>query len=62
LKKAKNFAEAERKKAAKAQELAIRKQKEDQERQKVLEDAKKIVIEEDTSLPKAIRSNSGTRM
>lgn len=47
--------EGEKKKAAKAQEVAIRRQKEDEERQKVLDNAKKMVITEDTSLPKAVK-------
>ena len=55
LKKAANFADAQKKKAAKEQELAIRQQKEDEERSKALEEAKKIVIKEDSSLPKAVR-------
>lgn len=55
LKKAVNYADAQRKKAAKEQELAIRQKKEDEERQKVLDEAKKIVIEEDSSLPKALK-------
>lgn len=53
LKKAANYADAQRKKAAKEKELAIRLQKEEEDRQKVLAEAKKIVVEEDTSLPEA---------
>lgn len=53
LKKAANFADAQRKKAAKEKELAIRQQKEDEDRQRVFEEAKKIVITEDKSLPEA---------
>jgi asparaginyl-tRNA synthetase len=59
LKKAANYADAQRKKAGKERELAIRQQKEDEEREKALEEAKKIVIKEDTSLPKAVRINLG---
>jgi asparaginyl-tRNA synthetase len=55
LKKAKTLAEGEKKTAAKAHELALRKKKEDEEREKVLEEAKKIVVKEDPSLPKAKR-------
>lgn len=55
LKKAANFADAQKKKAAKEKELAIREKKLEEERQKVLEEAKKIVITEDTSLPKAVK-------
>lgn len=51
----KALAEQEKKKAAKAEELALRKKKEDEERERVLEEAKKIVIEEDPSLPEAKR-------
>src|ERR1700753_330256 len=47
LKKAANFADAQKKKAGKERELAIRQQKEDVERQRALEEAKKIVIKED---------------
>ena len=55
LKKAVNFADAHKKKAAKEQDLAIREKKLEDERQKVLEEAKKIVINEDSSLPEAVR-------
>lgn len=55
LKKAVNYADAQKKKAAKEQDLAIRQKKEDEERQKVLDEAKKIVITEDKSLPTPIR-------
>lgn len=55
LKKAANFADAQKKKAAKEKELAIREKKLEEERQKVLEEAKKIVITEDTSLPRAVK-------
>ena len=59
LKKAVNYADAQKKKAGKERELAIRQQKEEEEREKVLEEAKKIKIEEDTSLPMAVRINLG---
>jgi len=55
MKKAVNYADQQKKKAAKEKELVIRQQKEEEERQKVLEEAKKIQIVEDTSLPKAIK-------
>jgi asparaginyl-tRNA synthetase len=55
VKKAKKFAEGQKKKDAKAQELALRQKNEEEERQKILEEAKKIVLEEDQSLPKAVR-------
>lgn len=55
LKKAVNFAETARKKAAKEQELALRQKKEDDDRQRVLDEAKKIVLTEDASLPKPLR-------
>jgi asparaginyl-tRNA synthetase len=53
LKKAANYADAQKKKAGKEKELAIRLQKEEEDRQKVLEEAKKIQITEDSSLPEA---------
>lgn len=55
LKKAVNYADAQKKKAAKEKELAIREAKQEDERQKVLEEARKIVVEEDKSLPQAVR-------
>ncbi|KAJ6141638.1 Asparagine--tRNA ligase cytoplasmic [Penicillium chermesinum] len=55
LKKATNLWEQRKKKAAKEHELAIREKAEADKRQKVLEDAKKIVITEDASLPKPVR-------
>ncbi|KAF2808009.1 cytoplasmic asparaginyl-tRNA synthetase-like protein [Mytilinidion resinicola] len=55
LKKAKNYAAQYQKKAAREQELLVQRSKEDADRKKVLDEAKKIVIEEDKSLPKAIR-------
>lgn len=59
LKKAVNYADQQRKKASKEKELAIRQQKEDEERAKTLEEAKKIVIKEDPNLPKATQINLG---
>ncbi|OQE43081.1 hypothetical protein PENCOP_c003G08853 [Penicillium coprophilum] len=55
MKKANNLWEQRKKKAAKEHELAIREKAEADKRQKVLEDAKKIVIKEDASLPKPVR-------
>ncbi|KAM3413704.1 hypothetical protein BST61_g10397 [Cercospora zeina] len=59
LKKAVNYAETQKKKAAKEQELAIREKKLEEERQKVLEESKKIVISEDKNLPKATKIHLG---
>ncbi|KAK4556043.1 hypothetical protein LTR86_006739 [Recurvomyces mirabilis] len=53
LKKAANYADAQRKKAGKANELAIREKQEQESREKALEEAKKIVIKDDPSLPAA---------
>jgi asparaginyl-tRNA synthetase len=61
LKKAANFADAQRKKAAKEQELAVRQRKEQEDREKALEEAKKIVIKEDTTLPAATKINLGEK-
>ncbi|KAJ5195247.1 uncharacterized protein N7498_008685 [Penicillium cinerascens] len=55
VKKATNLYEQRKKKAAKEQELAIREKAEADKRQKVLEEAKKVIIKEDTSLPKPVR-------
>ncbi|KAJ5478408.1 hypothetical protein N7530_003917 [Penicillium desertorum] len=55
MKKANNLWEQRKKKAAKEQELAIREKAEADKRQKVLEEAKKVVIKEDISLPKPVR-------
>ncbi|TKX27063.1 asparagine--tRNA ligase [Elsinoe australis] len=55
LKKAVNYAAAQEKKAAKEKELAVRLAKEQESRDKALEEAKKIVVTEDASLPKAVR-------
>lgn len=59
LKKAANYADAQKKKAGKEKELAVRQQKEQEERDRALEEAKKIVIKEDASLPKAVRIHLG---
>lgn len=53
MKKAVNALQQHKKKAAREQELAAQRKKENDARQVALEDAKKIIIEEDTSLPKA---------
>ncbi|KAJ5432375.1 Asparagine--tRNA ligasecytoplasmic [Penicillium daleae] len=55
MKKATNLWEQRKKKAAKEHELAIREKAEAEKRQKVLEEAKKVVITEDASLPKPVR-------
>lgn len=55
LKKAVNYYDQQKKKAAREQELTAQRAKEEAERAKVLEEAKKVVIEEDTSLPQAIK-------
>ncbi|KAF2760092.1 asparaginyl-tRNA synthetase [Pseudovirgaria hyperparasitica] len=55
LKNAKKYAEQLKKKEAKEKEQLEKKAKEDSERAKVLEEAKKVVITEDPSLPKAIK-------
>ncbi|KAI7217849.1 asparaginyl-tRNA synthetase [Hortaea werneckii] len=59
LKKAANYADQQKKKAGKEAELAIRQKKEQEERERALEEAKKIVIKEDPNLPKAVRINLG---
>ncbi|RDI76338.1 hypothetical protein Vi05172_g13686 [Venturia inaequalis] len=53
LKKAVNALAAAKKKAAKETEQAAQREKEEMARQAALEEAKKIVLEEDASLPKA---------
>ncbi|OJJ75476.1 hypothetical protein ASPBRDRAFT_37760 [Aspergillus brasiliensis CBS 101740] len=52
VKKATNLYEQRKRKAAKEQELAIREKQEAEKRQAILEEAKKVVLKEDTSLPK----------
>ncbi|GAO20006.1 hypothetical protein UVI_02008580 [Ustilaginoidea virens] len=51
MKKAVNYFEQQRKKAAREQELAVRRKGEEEERGKVLDEAKKVVLQEDASLP-----------
>lgn len=55
MKKAVNFAKAQKKKAGKEQEQLALRTKEEADRKKVLDDSKKIIVEEDTSLPEAIK-------
>ena len=55
LKKAASLYEQYKRKQAKAAELAVREKEEALKRQKLLEEAKKVVIEEDKSLPKPLR-------
>jgi asparaginyl-tRNA synthetase len=55
MKKAVNFAKTQKKKAGKEQELLAMRTKEQTERNKVLDEAKKIVLEEDKSLPKPLK-------
>ncbi|KAI1625101.1 asparaginyl-tRNA synthetase [Exophiala viscosa] len=55
LKKATNLFEQHKRKQAKASELAIRENAEAMKRQQVLEEAKKVVIEEDANLPAPIK-------
>ncbi|KAL4901908.1 hypothetical protein BDW74DRAFT_67999 [Aspergillus multicolor] len=55
IKKATNMLEQRKKKAAKEHQLAIREKEEADKRRLVLEEAKKVVIKEDTSLPKPVR-------
>ena len=61
LKKATNYADQQKKKAGKEKELALRQKQEEEDRQKALEEAKKIVIKEDLSLPKAVRISLGEK-
>lgn len=55
LKKANNLYEQRKKKAAKEKELAIREKDEIEKRKLVLEEAKKVIIKEDESLPKPLK-------
>jgi asparaginyl-tRNA synthetase len=55
LKKATGLYEQHKRKQAKAAELAVREKEEALRRQKVLEEAKKVVIKENASLPKPVR-------
>ncbi|KAI9832639.1 MAG: hypothetical protein M1819_004224 [Sarea resinae] len=55
LKKVANLYEQHKKKAAREQELVIAREKEAEKRSQALEEAKKIVIKEDATLPKATK-------
>lgn len=55
FKKATGHFEQHRKKQAKAAELAVREKEEVLKRQKILEEAKKVVIKENASLPKPVK-------
>ncbi|KAL1991205.1 hypothetical protein VTN49DRAFT_5709 [Thermomyces lanuginosus] len=55
MKKANSLWEQAKKKAAKAEQLALREKEEAEKRRQVLEEAKKVVIKEDPSLPKPVR-------
>ena len=55
MKRTANAYEQRKKKAAKEQELAIREKQDADKRQQVLEEAKKVIIKEDTSLPKPVK-------
>ena len=55
MKKAVNLYEQKKKKAAKEHELAIREKEEADRRAHVLEEAKKVLIREDPTLPKPVR-------
>ncbi|KAL4786762.1 hypothetical protein BJX76DRAFT_320182 [Aspergillus varians] len=55
IKKATSLLEQRKKKAAKEQQLAIREKQEAEKRELILEEAKKVVIKEDPSLPKPVR-------
>jgi asparaginyl-tRNA synthetase len=55
MKKAVNFAKAQKKKAEKEQEQLALRSKEEAARNKVLDEAKKIVLEEDTTLPQPLK-------
>ncbi|KAF2739379.1 asparaginyl-tRNA synthetase [Polyplosphaeria fusca] len=55
LKKAVNYAKTQQKKAAKEQEQIALRAKEEADRKKVLDEAKAVVIDEDKSLPEAVK-------
>ncbi|KZF21462.1 putative asparaginyl-tRNA synthetase [Xylona heveae TC161] len=55
LKKVANLYEQQRKKAAREQELQAAREKENEKRKLALEEAKKVIITEDSSLPKAVK-------
>ena len=61
LKKAAKLREQQEKKAAKEKELAAQKAKDDELRLAALEEAKKVVITEDASLPKAVKITTGEK-
>ena len=55
LKKATNLFDQHKKKQAKASDLAVREKEEALKRQKILEEAKKVIIKENESLPKPVK-------
>ncbi|CAA9957202.1 cytoplasmic asparaginyl-tRNA synthetase [Pyrenophora teres f. maculata] len=55
MKKAVNYAKTQKKKAEKEQGQLASRMKEEADRNKVLDEAKKVVIEEDSSLPQAVK-------
>lgn len=59
LKKAKTYAKEQEKKASREKERAEEERRRDEERQKALAEAKKIVLKEDESLPKAVHIHLG---
>ncbi|KAI9826287.1 MAG: hypothetical protein M1832_000204 [Thelocarpon impressellum] len=61
LKKAAKAREQAERKAAKERELAARQAKEDDSRQAALEEAKKVVITEDPTLPPAVKITTGEK-
>ncbi|KIX98486.1 uncharacterized protein Z520_05787 [Fonsecaea multimorphosa CBS 102226] len=60
LKKVTNLYEQHQRKQAKAADLAIREQQEAEKRKQVLEEAKKVVIKEDESLPAPVKIKLNT--
>lgn len=61
VKKATSALDAHKKKLVKQQQQAAQEQAKEDARLKALEDAKKIVISEDESLPKAVKINIGQK-
>ncbi|CAK4034309.1 Asparagine--tRNA ligase, cytoplasmic [Lecanosticta acicola] len=61
MKKVINYADAQKKKLGKEKELAIRQKQEEKERQRVFEEAKRIQLTEDKSLPKAVKIHLGEK-
>ncbi|KAF2232346.1 asparaginyl-tRNA synthetase [Viridothelium virens] len=55
MKKTVNYFEQQKKKQGREKEIAAQRQKEEEERERVFEEAKKITLEEDKSLPKAVK-------